>query len=134
MIPVVFEQYGRTAPGAHASFQRLIHHRAQLLVRQGFAAYSHAKRQANTDMWAPLACLLLRAAWQSIAEGTPTHVTARPSQCTPARPEIYLARPDFLSSQPGLRGTIVFLRCPRQGWQPGWQALKLGSSLAEGWA
>ena len=38
VIPVVLEQYGRTAPGAHAIFQRLIHHRAQLLVRQGLAA------------------------------------------------------------------------------------------------
>ena len=59
MIPVVLEQYGRTAPGAHAIFQRLIHHRTQLLVRQGLAPYSHAKRQACTEMWAPLACLLL---------------------------------------------------------------------------
>ena len=35
MVPVVLEQYGRTARRAHAIFQRLIHHHTQLLVRQG---------------------------------------------------------------------------------------------------
>ena len=99
MIPVVLEQYGRTAPGAHAIFQRLIHHRIQLLVRQGIASYAHAKRQASTEMWAPLACLLLRAAWQSISECLPPQVTARPSQAHPAGPDSDPARLDFFSSQ-----------------------------------
>ena len=91
MIPVVLEQYGRTAPGAHAIFQRLIHHRTQLLVRQGLAPYSQAKKQASTEMWAPLACLLLRAAWQSIAECLPTQATARPSAPSPAGPDFHPA-------------------------------------------
>ena len=43
MVPVVLEQHGRTAPGAQALVQRLLHHRAQTLVRQGTAAYSAAK-------------------------------------------------------------------------------------------
>ena len=93
LIPVVLEQCGHTAPGAHAIFQRLIHHRTQLLVRQGLASYSHAKRQASSEMWAPLACLLLRAAWQSITECLPTHVTARPSQPHPAGPDSHPVPP-----------------------------------------
>ena len=113
MIPVVLEQYGRTAPGAHAIFQRLIHHRTQLLVRQGLAPYSQAKRQASAEMWVPLACLLLRAAWQSIAECMPTQATARPSMSSPAGPDshpaglddsrtrsdVYPARLDLVSSR-----------------------------------
>ena len=94
MIPVVLEQYGRTAPGAHAIFQRLIQHRTQLLVRQGLAPFSQAKRQASTELWVPLACLLLRAAWQSIAECLPTHPTARPSFPSPAGPDSHPARLD----------------------------------------
>ena len=35
MTPIVLEQYGRTAPGAQAIFNKIIHHRLQLLVRQG---------------------------------------------------------------------------------------------------
>ena len=54
MVPVVLEQHGRTAPGAQALFQRLLHHRTQTLVRQGTAAYSAAKRQASSELWAPL--------------------------------------------------------------------------------
>ena len=53
MIPVVLEQHGRTAPGAQALFQRLMRHRTQTLVRQGIAAYSAAKRQASSELWAP---------------------------------------------------------------------------------
>ena len=94
MIPVVLEQYGRTAPGAHAIFQRLIQHRTQLLVRQGLAPFSQAKRQASSELWVPLACLLLRAAWQSIAECLPTHPTARPSFPSPAGPDSHPARLD----------------------------------------
>ena len=48
MIPVVLEQYGRTA------LKRLIQHRTQVLVIQGLAAYLHAKQQASAEMWAPL--------------------------------------------------------------------------------
>ena len=78
MIPVVLEQYGRTAPGAHAIFQRL---------------------QASNDVWTPLACILLRAAWQSLAECLPTEATARPSHTSPSGPESIPARLDFMSSQ-----------------------------------
>ena len=52
MIPVVLEQHGRTAPRAQVIFQRLLNHRTQLLVRQGLAAYSTAKRQASSELWA----------------------------------------------------------------------------------
>ena len=78
MVPVVLEQHGRTAPGAQALFQRLLHHRTQTLVRQGIAAYSAAKRQASSELWAPLSCILLRAAWQSLAECQPVPTVARP--------------------------------------------------------
>ena len=86
MVPVVLEQHGRTAPGAQALFQRLLHHRTQTLVRQGTAAYSAAKRQASSELWAPLSCILLRAAWQSLAECQPTPTVARPpNSSTPVR-------------------------------------------------
>ena len=64
---------------------RKCQHRTQLLVRQGMATYSHARRQASSDMWAPLACLLLRGAWQSLAECLPTQATARPSYYRPPK-------------------------------------------------
>ena len=35
VILVVLKQHGRMAPGAQALFHRLLHHRTQLLVRQG---------------------------------------------------------------------------------------------------
>ena len=86
MVPVVLEQHGRTAPGAQALFQRLLHHRTQTLVRQGLAAYSAAKRQASSELWAPLSCILLRAAWQSLAECQPIPTVARPpNSSTPVR-------------------------------------------------
>ena len=86
MVPVVLEQHGRTAPGAQALFQRLLHHRTQTLVRQGTAAYSAAKRQASSELWAPLSCILLRAAWQSLAECQPIPTVARPpNSSTPVR-------------------------------------------------
>ena len=89
MIPVVLEQHGRTAPGAQALFQRLLHHRTQALVRQGLAAYSSAKHQASSELWAPLSCNLLRAAWQSLAECQPTPMVARPpNSSTPARLDV----------------------------------------------
>ena len=59
-------------------FQRLLHHRTQTLVREGLAAHSAAKRQASTELWAPLSCILLRAAWQSLAECQPAPTAARP--------------------------------------------------------
>ena len=40
---LVLEQFGRTAPGAQARFNRIINHRLQLLVRQGMP-FSHAKK------------------------------------------------------------------------------------------
>ena len=82
MIPVVLEQHGRTAPGAQALFQRLLHHRTHTLVRQGTCAYSTAKRQASSELWAPLSCILLRAAWQSLAECRPKPTVARPPNST----------------------------------------------------
>ena len=59
----------------------------QNLVRQGAAAYSNPKCQASSELWAPLACILLRAAWQSLAERVPTQLAARPPDSHyPARP------------------------------------------------
>ena len=70
MTPVVLEQFGRTAPGAQAIFNRIINHRLQLLVRQG-TPYSFAKRTASSELWGPISCTLLRAAWQAHAECAP---------------------------------------------------------------
>ena len=70
MTPVVLEQSGRTAPGAQAIFNRIINHRLQLLVRQG-TPYSFAKRTASSELWGPISCTLLRAAWQAHAECAP---------------------------------------------------------------
>ena len=39
MTPVVLEQYGRTAPGAQAIFNRIIPHRLHVLVRQGIPLF-----------------------------------------------------------------------------------------------
>ena len=49
MIPVVLKQYGRPALGAQAVFQRIVAHRLQLLVRQGFHGYAMAKRHAASE-------------------------------------------------------------------------------------
>ena len=70
MTPVVLEQFGRTAPGAQAIFNRIINHRLQLLVRQG-TPYSFDKRTVGSELWGPISCTLLRAAWQAHAECTP---------------------------------------------------------------
>ena len=70
MTPVVLEQFGRTAPGAQAIFNRIIHHRLQVLVRQGIP-FSFAKRTASSELWGPISRTLLRAAWQAHAECTP---------------------------------------------------------------
>ena len=70
MTPVVLEQFGRTAPGAQAIFNRIINHRLQLLVRQG-TPYSFAKRTASSELWGPVSYTLLRAAWQAHAECAP---------------------------------------------------------------
>ena len=70
MTPVVLEQFGRTAPRAQAIFNRIISHRLQLLVRQGIP-YSFAKRTASSELWGPISCTLMRAAWQAHAECTP---------------------------------------------------------------
>ena len=70
MTPVVLEQFGRTAPGAQAIFNRIINHRLQVLVRQGIP-FSFAKRTASSELWGPTSCMLLRAAWQAHAECAP---------------------------------------------------------------
>ena len=57
-------------PGAQAIFNRIISHRLQLLVRQG-TPYSFAKRTASSELWGPISCTLMRAAWQAHAECTP---------------------------------------------------------------
>ena len=62
MTPVVLEQFGRTAPGAQATFKRIINHRLQIFVRQGIP-FSFAKRTASSELWGPISCTLLRAAW-----------------------------------------------------------------------
>ena len=61
MTPVVLEQYGRTA---QAIFNRIITHRLHVLVRQGIP-FSFAKRTASSELWGPISCTLLRAAWQA---------------------------------------------------------------------
>ena len=70
MTPVVLEQFGGTAPGAQAIFNRIINHRLQILVRQG-TPFSFAKRTASSELWGPISCTLLRAAWQAHAECAP---------------------------------------------------------------
>ena len=70
MTPVVLEQFGRTAPGAQASFNRIINHHLQLFVRQGMP-FSYAKRVASSELWGPISTTLLRAAWQAHAECAP---------------------------------------------------------------
>ena len=70
MIPVVLEQFGRTAPGAQAIFNRTINHKLQVLARQGIP-FSFAKRTASSKLWGPTSCTLLRAAWQAHAECAP---------------------------------------------------------------
>ena len=49
MTPVVLKQHGRTAPGAQAIFNKIIHHRLQLFVRQGLP-FSDAKRVASSEL------------------------------------------------------------------------------------
>ena len=70
MTPVVLEQFGRTAPGAQAIINRIINHTVQVLVRQGIP-FSFAKRTASSELWGPISCTLLRAAWQAHAECAP---------------------------------------------------------------
>ena len=94
MIPVVLEQHGRTAPGAQALFQRLLHHRTHTLVRQGTCAYSAAKRQASSELWAPLSCILLQSSMAVTSRvSTKTHsgkatqqYTPSPTGCVPTHP------------------------------------------------
>ena len=49
MTPIVLEQYGRTAPGAQAISNRIVHHRLQLLVRQG----SGKKKEPKPKLLSP---------------------------------------------------------------------------------
>ena len=44
-------------PGAQTIFNRIIHHRLQLLVRQGLP-FSHAKQVASSELWGPISCTL----------------------------------------------------------------------------
>ena len=89
MTPVVLEQFGRTAPGAQAIFNRLINHRLQILVQQGIP-FSFAKRTASSELWGQISCALLRAAWQAHAE------------CAPRIGQADLGNtPDSLPSSPG---------------------------------
>ena len=81
MASVVREQYGRTAPGAQAIFNRIINHCLQLLVRQGIP-FSFAKRTASSERWGPISCTLLRAAWQAPESARPTWETLLPA-CLP---------------------------------------------------
>ena len=60
----------QNGPRAQAIFNRIINHRLQLLVRQGMP-FSFAKRTASSELWGPLSCTLLRAAWQAHAECAP---------------------------------------------------------------
>ena len=84
MTPVVLEQFGRTAPGAQAIFNRIINHRLLLLVRHGML-FSYAKRVASSELWGPISSTLLRAAWQAYTEGTPKIGPAAPTSL-PAYP------------------------------------------------
>ena len=81
MTPVVLEQFGRTAPGAQAIFNRIINHRLQILVRQGIP-FSFAKRTASSELWGPISCTLLRAAWQAHAECAPRVGLANLGTCS----------------------------------------------------
>ena len=63
-------QFGRTAPGAQAIFNRIMNHRLQVPVRQGIP-FSFATRTASSELWGPISCTLLRAAWQAHAECAP---------------------------------------------------------------
>ena len=47
---------------------------------------SPRKLHPSSELWAPLSCILLRAAWQSLAECQPTPTVARPrNSSTPVR-------------------------------------------------
>ena len=73
MTPVVLEQFGRTAPGAQAIFNRIINHRLQLLVRQGMP-FSFAKRTASSELWGPA---VVHAATSSLASSCRMHPQSR---------------------------------------------------------
>ena len=73
MIPVVLEQFGRTAPGAQAIFYRIINHRLQILVRQG-TPFSFAKRAQ------------LRAVGSNIVHAAPSSLASSCGVCPSNRP------------------------------------------------
>ena len=70
MTFVVLEQFGWTAPGAQAIFNRMINHRLQFLVRQGLP-FSYAKRTASSELWGPISATLLKAEWPAHVECAP---------------------------------------------------------------
>ena len=86
MTSVVLEQFGRTAPGAQAIFNRIIHHRLQLLVRQG-PPFSYAKRVASSELSGPISNTMLRAAWQPHAECAPRIGSADLGDTPPSLPD-----------------------------------------------
>ena len=55
----MLEQFGRTAPGVQAIFKRILHHRLQILVRQG-TLFSFAKKIASSELWGPISCQVAR--------------------------------------------------------------------------
>ena len=99
--------------------------RMKVLTRQGLPDYSTSKRQARSELWAPLACILLQAAWKSVAEClSPAQAARPPSGCLPARPaslssgarpfeEIF--SPSDLPATPGWRQNEFWLRLVRGG-------------------
>ena len=57
-----------------------VHHRLQILVRRGIP-FSFAKRTASSELWGPISCTLLRAAWQAHQECAPRIGQADLGEC-----------------------------------------------------
>ena len=80
MTPVVLEQYGRTAPGPSSTASTITGYNS-LSDKEPF---SFAKRTASSELWGPISCTLLRAAWQAHAEcslmDTPVSLPTSPGE------------------------------------------------------
>ena len=74
MTPAVLEQYGRTAPGAQAIFNRIISHRLQILVRQGIPFLPRQKDRQ------------LRAVGSNFMHAAPSSLAGSCRMCSPNRP------------------------------------------------